>query len=292
MNTKLADKILDIVIILIVSIVILVCLVPLIHVAAVSLSSTGAVVAQKVTFKPVEFTIEAYRQIFNDNSMIQSLFFTIKMTFIYTMLSMILTICAAYPLTKSSLKGGKFFFFIILVTMYFSGGIIPDYILVRNLNLLNSMWGLVLPGAISVFNLIILKTFFKNSIPDSLEEAAKIDGCSDIGILFRIVLPLSMPIIATLSLFYAVGRWNGFQDALFYITKQELYPLQLKLFNLVNATSSNESLAAEGAGATMQLAPEVVKSAVVIFATIPILLVYPWLQRYFVSGVMIGAVKE
>jgi putative aldouronate transport system permease protein len=268
------------------------CLVPFIHVVSVSLSSTAAVVSQKVTFRPIEFTIEAYKQIFHDNSVITSLFFTIKMTFIYTILSMALTICAAYPLTKNSLKGGNFFFLLILVTMYFSGGIIPDFILVRNLHLLNNMWGLILPGSISVFNLIILKTFFKNSIPDSIEEAAKIDGCSDAGILFRIVLPLSMPIIATLSLFYAVSRWNGFQDSLFYITKPALYPLQLKLYQLVNATSSNESLAAEGVGTTMQLAPEVVKSAVVIFATIPILLVYPWLQRYFVSGVMIGAVKE
>lgn len=292
MNTKLVDKILDITIFLVISIIVLVCLVPLIHVAAVSFSSTEAVVAQKVTLLPVEFTLESYKQIFNDKSMIASLFFTIKMTVIYTVLSMVLTICAAYPLTKASLKGKDFFFLLIVVTMYFSGGIIPDYILAKDLHLLNNMWGLVLPGAISVFNLIILKTFFKNSIPNSLEESARLDGCTDIGILFKIVLPLSMPIIATLSLFYAVGRWNGFQDALFYITKPALYPLQLKLYQLVSATSSNESLASEGAGAAMQLAPEVLKSSVVMFATIPILLVYPWLQRYFVSGVMIGAVKE
>ena len=292
MKTKAVDKILDVCIVLFVGIVVIACLVPLIHVAAVSFSSTEAVVAQKVTFRPIGFTLESYRQIFNDKSMITSLFFTIKMTVIYTVLSMVLTICAAYPLTKNSLKGGNFIFLLIVVTMYFSGGIIPDYILAKDLHLLNSMWGLVLPGAISVFNLIILKTFFKNSVPESLEESAKLDGCTDIGILFKIVLPLSMPIIATLSLFYAVGRWNGFQDALFYITKPALYPLQLKLYQLVSATSSNESLAAEGAGAAMQLAPEVLKSSVVMFATIPIILVYPWLQRYFVSGVMIGAVKE
>ncbi|MBU3155836.1 carbohydrate ABC transporter permease [Clostridium estertheticum] len=292
MNTKLLDKILDITIFLFISIVVLLCLVPLIHVAAVSFSSSQAVVAQKVTLLPVDFTMESYKQIFNDKSMITSLFFTIKMTVIYTVLSMALTICAAYPLTKSSLKGRDFFFLLIIITMYFSGGIIPDYILVKDLNLLNSMWGLVLPGAISVFNLIILKTFFQNSIPNSLEESAKLDGCTEIGILFKIVLPLSMPIIATLSLFYAVGRWNGFQDALFYITRPELYPLQLKLYQLVSATSSNGALAAEGVGAAVQLAPEVLKASVVMFATVPILLIYPWLQRYFVSGVMIGAVKE
>ncbi|MPQ31415.1 carbohydrate ABC transporter permease [Clostridium estertheticum] len=292
MNTKLLDKILDIIVFLFISIVVLLCLVPLIHVAAVSFSSSQAVVAQKVTILPVDFTMESYKQIFNDKSMITSLFFTIKMTVIYTVLSMVLTICAAYPLTKSSLKGRDFFFLLIIITMYFSGGIIPDYILVKDLSLLNSMWGLILPGAISVFNLIILKTFFQNSIPNSLEESAKLDGCTEIGILFKIVLPLSMPIIATLSLFYAVGRWNGFQDALFYITKPELYPLQLKLYQLVSATSSNGALAAEGVGAAVQLAPDVLKASVVMFATVPILLIYPWLQRYFVSGVMIGAVKE
>ncbi|MCB2360510.1 carbohydrate ABC transporter permease [Clostridium estertheticum] len=292
MNTKLLDKILDIIVFLFISIVVLLCLVPLIHVAAVSFSSSQAVVAQKVTLLPVDFTMESYKQIFNDKSMITSLFFTIKMTVIYTVLSMALTICAAYPLTKSSLKGRDFFFLLIIITMYFSGGIIPDYILVKDLSLLNSMWGLILPGAISVFNLIILKTFFQNSIPNSLEESAKLDGCTEIGILFKIVLPLSMPIIATLSLFYAVGRWNGFQDALFYITRPELYPLQLKLYQLVSATSSNGALAAEGVGAAVQLAPEVLKASVVMFATVPILLIYPWLQRYFVSGVMIGAVKE
>ncbi|APC40115.1 carbohydrate ABC transporter permease [Clostridium estertheticum] len=292
MNTKLLDKILDIIVFLFISIVVLLCLVPLIHVAAVSFSSSQAVVAQKVTLLPVDFTMESYKQIFNDKSMITSLFFTIKMTVIYTVLSMVLTICAAYPLTKSSLKGRDFFFLLIIITMYFSGGIIPDYILVKDLSLLNSMWGLILPGAISVFNLIILKTFFQNSIPNSLEESAKLDGCTEIGILFKIVLPLSMPIIATLSLFYAVGRWNGFQDALFYITKPELYPLQLKLYQLVSATSSNGALAAEGVGAAVQLAPDVLKASVVMFATVPILLIYPWLQRYFVSGVMIGAVKE
>ncbi|MBU3072370.1 carbohydrate ABC transporter permease [Clostridium estertheticum] len=292
MNTKLLDKILDIIVFLFISIVVLLCLVPLIHVAAVSFSSSQAVVAQKVTLLPVDFTMESYKQIFNDKSMITSLFFTIKMTVIYTVLSMVLTICAAYPLTKSSLKGRDFFFLLIIITMYFSGGIIPDYILVKDLSLLNSMWGLILPGAINVFNLIILKTFFQNSIPNSLEESAKLDGCTEIGILFKIVLPLSMPIIATLSLFYAVGRWNGFQDALFYITRPELYPLQLKLYQLVSATSSNGALAAEGVGAAVQLAPEVLKASVVMFATVPILLIYPWLQRYFVSGVMIGAVKE
>lgn len=153
---------------------------------------------------------------------------------------MFLTICAAYPLTKKRLWGRNFLLSALVFTMYFSGGLIPSYILIKNLGMMDTIWSLVLPGAMSVFNLIILKTFF-SSLPESLEESASIDGCSDLGILLRIVLPLSLPSIATLSLFYAVDRWNGFQDALFYITKKELYPMQLKLYQIISANQQLDS---------------------------------------------------
>ena len=174
---------------------------------------------------------------------------------------------------------------ICIFTLFFSGGIIPNYILINNLKLLNSIWSLILPLAFSAYNMIIIKNFFAN-IP---EESAYLDGCTDVGILVRIVLPLSAPVLATIALFFAVGRWNTFQDALFYITKPDLYPLQLKLNLIVSASASTESLG-ESVGAA-QLVPEVLKAACVMFATLPIVIVYPWLQKYFVSGVMIGAVK-
>lgn len=179
--------------------------------------------------------------------------------------------------------------YVIIITMFFSGGIIPEYLLIRDLHLLNSVWALILPGLVSPFNLIILISFFRG-IPESLEESAEIDGSSHIHTLFKIILPLSMPVLATLALFYAVGRWNGFQDSLMYINDPKLYPLQLKLFQMVQNNMVSELTQMEGANRT-PLTPESLKAATVVFATVPILLVYPWLQKYFVSGAMLGAVK-
>ncbi|MDK2902902.1 MAG: putative aldouronate transport system permease protein, partial [Clostridiales bacterium] len=172
---------------------------------------------------------------------------------------------------------------------YFSGGIIPDYLLEKELNLLDTPWSLILTRLIDPFNMIILRTFFSN-IPESLEESAYLDGASYLTILTRIIIPLSTPVIATLSLFYAVSRWNGFQDALMYISSQEYYPIQMKLYQIIFTNMTNEVAVAEGSSA--QMVPEGIKAAAVMVATVPILVVYPWLQRYFVTGVTLGAVKE
>lgn len=265
------------------------CLVPFLYMIALSLSSNNAIISQKVALWPVEFTFDTYKTILSDVSMIYTLGYTIVLTIVYTIFCMFLTICAAYPLTKKRLKGRSFVLTVLVITMYFSGGLIPSYILVKNLDLMNTMWSLILPGAMSVFNLIILKTFFA-SLPESLEESASIDGCNELGILLRIVLPLSMPSIATLSLFYAVDRWNGFQDALFYITDKNLYPMQLKLYQIITANQQLDSQQGEGSVGAF-IVPESLKAASVMFATVPILIVYPKLQKYFVEGVMTGAIK-
>jgi ABC-type sugar transport system, permease component len=269
---------------------VLLCLAPFIHIISISLSSPRAILSGEVSIFPVELNWGSYKQVFSDMSMIRSLGFTVMMTVLFTVFCMLMSIAAAYPLAKTKLKGRKIIMFIIIVTMFFSGGIIPEYMLVRNLHLLDSIWALVLPGLISPFYLIILITFIQN-IPDSLEESAEIDGSSYFRTLVSIIVPLSMPVIATLSLFYAVGRWNGFTDTLMYITSPEMYPLQLKLYQLVQNNMVSDLIAAEGAGGQAKLQPESLKAASVIFATVPILIVYPWLQRYFVSGVMLGAVK-
>lgn len=289
MNYKVSDKIFDYVIIIVTLISVLLCLFPILNVVAVSLSSNSAILASKVFLLPVEFTLDSYKSIFSDKSMTFSLGYTIVMTVLYSVIGMALTICAAYPLTKKRLKGRTFFLLMIVFTMYFSGGLIPDYLIVKNLGILDSIWSLILPGALSAFNLIILKTFF-TSLPESLEESAILDGCSDIGVLIRIVLPLSMPVLATLSLFYSVAKWNSFMDALFYITNTKLYPLQLKLYQIVVNSQTLDVTAGEG-NISQGVLPESMKAACVMFATIPILLVYPWLQRYFVKGIMIGAIK-
>lgn len=288
-TTSKGDRIFDIVNITLLTIVVLVCLIPFIHILAISLSSARPIMSGEVSLFPVEWTTEAYVKVFSDMSMIRSLGFTVMLTVIFTILCMAMTIAAGYPLSKSNLKGRGFFMVLIIITMFFSGGIIPEYILVRNLHLLDTMWALILPGLISPFYLIIMISFFRN-IPESLEEAAEMDGSSHFYTLWRIILPLSLPVIATLSLFYAVGRWNGFMDTLMYINSPELYPLQLKLYQLIQNNMASALMRNEVVGSA-QMMPESLKAASVIFATIPILIVYPWLQRYFVSGVMLGAVK-
>ncbi|ACT03870.1 carbohydrate ABC transporter permease [Paenibacillus sp. JDR-2] len=279
----------DIVIMIIVGAAMLICLIPFLHIIAVSLSAKQEIISDRVTIFPRGWDWESYRIVFQDARMLKSMGLTIILTTVFTAVSMIMSICAAYPLTKTQLKGRSVFMMIIVFTMFFSGGLIPEYLLVKQLGLLDNMFSLILPGMISAFNLIILRSFF-TSIPASLEESAYLDGSSHIGTLLRIVLPLSLPVLATLSLFYAVSRWNGFMDALFYISNSEMYPIQLKLYQVVMNSMVTDLTAQEGAAAS-EVVPEGLKAASIMFATLPILVVYPWLQRYFVSGVMIGAVK-
>lgn len=264
------------------------CLLPIIYVLAVSTSSKRAILAGEVGLFPVEFNLDAYAAILKTNSIVHSLVYTIILTVVFTFLAMLLTLFAAYPLTKDRLRGRSLILLLMIFTMYFGGGIIPEYMLLKGLHLRNTAWVLILPGAVSVFNLIILRSFIL-SLPQGLEESAYIDGCSDFGILFKIVLPLSMPVIATLVLFYAVWRWNGFQDALMFISKPDLYPIQLVLYQIMTGLSESEVMK-EGTSQT-QMVSESIKSASIIFATLPIVAVYPFLQKYFVSGVMLGAVK-
>jgi len=280
----------DVMIRLVLVIASLACLLPFIHVVSKSFSSDAYVIANKVFLWPEGFTAEAYRKIFADDSILRSLYVSVLVTVLFTVLGMTITICAAYPLSRPQLQGRRTFTFLFLFTMYFSGGIIPDYVLVSNLGLLDSIWSLVLPLSFSAFNLLIMKTAIASSIPASLEESARIDGAGHFRILLSIVIPLSKPILATLSLFYAVGRWNTYQDALFYIKQNvDLRPLQLKLYYLV--IQSSESFQLEATQVSLSN-PEVLKASCVVFATIPILCIYPFIQKYFVQGVMLGAVKE
>ena len=270
---------------------VLICILPFFNVIAVSLSSKSAILRGDVTLWPVEFTTKAYEAIVKDASLWKSLFFTVELTVIYTVLAMVMTIFIAYPLTIKRLKGRKFFSMFIIFTMYFSGGTIPIYLNLKSFGMLNTMWSLVIPGLISTFNVIILKNFF-SSLPYELYEASVIDGANDFQILRHVYLPLSYSSIATLSLFYAVGRWNGFSDALYYISDRDLQPLQLKLYNLIKGSQSIDIAVLEGnANELASSISESIESATIIFATLPILCVYPFVQRYFVQGVTMGAVK-
>lgn len=271
----------------------LTCILPFINILAKSLSDNAYVAAHRVVFWPMSDTginLEAYNRVFHDNSIITSLWVTVEVTVIFTAIGMFLTICAAYVLTRPELKGRKVMTFMIMFTMYFTAGTIPDYLLMNELNMLDTIWCLILPLCFAPYNLLIMKNNFQGSIPESLIESARLDGASHFTILGRIVVPLSKPIIATIALFYAVGRWNAYSDALYYIKQNvELRPLQLKLYYLIVAAT--ESFQAEGVTSQIMTNPDVMQAACIIFAAVPIICVYPFIQKYFVQGTMVGAVK-
>lgn len=284
-STKFGDW----VIVFICILMIFICLVPMLNVLARSLSDTKYLIRNEVLLWPKGLNLDAYRTVLGNERYIHSLWYTALLTVGCTVLSLFMTVICAYPLTYDQLKGRKFLNGFILFTMYFSAGMIPHYVMLSNMGMLETVWVLIIPSCLSVYNMIIMRSSFY-SVPESLREAAEIDGAGPIRILIQVYLPLSKPVLATLALFYAVGRWNGFSDALLYIKKnRELYPIQLYLYNILQNASSGEAAAQEGFA--MPGLSETLKMASVMFATVPILLVYPWLQRYFVSGVTIGAVK-
>ena len=284
--------------------VILLCLLPMMNVLARSLSGRIALIQGQVLFLPridvpptepeevfrTRFGITPvnYRFVFTDANFIRSMVWTTILTAIVTVFSLAMTTLCAFPMIYA-LRGKKIINIFILFTMYFNAGIIPNWLLMRNLGLLNNPLVLILPGAISVFNMIILRSFFYN-VPESLRESAEIDGANPFVVLTRIYLPLSLPVLATLALFYAVGRWNGFADALMFLhAAPQYHPIQLLLFNIINNITGIEGQ--EGLAAHFEVASEGMMTAAIMFATVPILLVYPWLQRYFIAGVTLGAVK-
>jgi putative aldouronate transport system permease protein len=278
----------DWIIVLICVVIILVCLLPVWHIAVRSLSSTESLIRNEVSLWPKGLNFEAYGYILSDGKFTWALIWTAMLTIVGTTLSLFMTTVCAYPLTYDKLKGRKFFMTFIIFTWFFNAGIIPNYLLLKDLTFLNKPVVLIVPYCLSVFNMIIMRTFL-NNIPDSLRESSEMDGAGPIRILLSIYLPLSTPVIATLALFYAVGRWNGFSDALMFMNVREWYPIQLLLYNLITAIQNIDIPTTEGS-----LAPgltESLKAAAIMFATIPILVVYPWLQRYFIKGATLGAEK-
>ena len=274
---------------LIIFLCVLLCIIPVIHVVALSVSGRNAVMSNRVFLLPKDLDMKAYQSVFLDASMIRSLGFSIALTVGYTAFAMFCSILLAYPLSKPDLPGQKWMMVFILIPMYFSGGTIANYLWVKQMGLIDSPWSLVWPVLISTYNVIIMRNFFA-SIPVSLEESARLDGCNDFQILLQIVLPLSTASLATIALFYAVSRWNSFADVRYYINSTKYYTLQMKLYQVVFNSTDTQVAAVEG-GKNAVLS-ETIKAAAIVFSTDPIIIVYPFLQKYFVQGVMIGAVKE
>ncbi len=267
------------------------CIFPFIHIIAKSFSSNAAVAAQQVVFWPIDFNLQAYMSILNDGRMTYSIVYSAIVTVVFAILGVAVTVCAAYPLTKKDLPFRPLFSFLLMFPMYFGAGLIPTYLLYNNLRLLDTVWVLILPLIFSSYNMLVMKSFLQSTIPASLEESAFLDGAGYFRILFKIVLPLSKPIIATLLLFFAVGRWNSYSDNLYYIKLNEkLKMIQYLLYQMVTTANEAQTIAfAEGSAQTTN--PEVVQAAAIMVTTAPILIVYPFVQKHFVKGAMIGSVK-
>jgi len=280
----------DLIMILIIIILCLTCILPFVHLLSKSISDNSSVLAKQVYFLPKGLNFEAYTAIFKDGQLTHSMLYSVMVTAIFTLLGLITTVMAAWPLSRKRLKGRVVFTFIIMFTMYFGAGLIPTYLLYSRLNLLNTMWVLILPLIFAPYNFLIMKTYFQSNIPDSLEESAYLDGATNTQILIRIVLPLSKPILATISLFLAVGRWNAYQDSKFFITKKSLHMIQYLLSMMVLSASESERISISEAS-LVTTTPEVIQAAAIMFVSIPVLCIYPFVQKYFVKGIMIGAIK-
>ncbi|KRF10283.1 ABC transporter permease [Paenibacillus sp. Soil766] len=264
------------------------CMLPLIHLFAISLSDPGAIMSGRVTLWPVHWNVLSYEALITGTRIVEAFRNSVLITIVGVVLSMTASTLVAYPLSKPYFFGRRFFSMAIVFTMMFGGGLIPNYLLIKSLGLINSYWAIWLPGLISTYNMWVMKTFFQN-IPVELENAARIDGCGEFGLLLRIILPTSLPMIATISLFYAVGNWNNFFGVLIYIHDTSKLNLAVLVQQMVFA-ASDPNLALQS---DMQelITPEGVKAAGVLIMIIPMLIVYPFIQKHFVKGVMIGSLK-
>ena len=265
-------------------------LVPLWNVIISSLSSGRALAEGGFIFWSKEFSLENYRAVFNDSSIGQSFIVSISKTLLGVITHVFFCAMIGYGLSKRYIRGRKLYVAMGVITMFFSGGMIPTYLLIKSLGLLNSFWVYIIPALFSYYDVVILMNFFRN-VPDSLEESAKIDGAGDWRIFLKIFIPLSMPAMATIALFNGVGQWNDFMTTKLYITNQALYPLQMKLYEII-VQSQTQSMQNIGGSAVIETTTKGVQLATIVITTLPIVVMYPILQRYFISGMMMGAVKE
>ncbi|MBP1043484.1 carbohydrate ABC transporter permease [Vagococcus sp. BWB3-3] len=275
----------------------LVVLYPLVYIISASISDPQLVNSGQMFLFPKGITFEGYTTIFDNKDIWRGYLNTIFYTVLGTSINLIVTLPAAYALSRIDFFGRKSFMNFLLVTMFISGGMIPSYLLVKNLGMIDTVWAMVIPNAASVYNIVVTRTFFQSTIPREMEEAAIIDGCSDFKLFSKVVLPLSMPIIAVMALFYGVGHWNSYFNALIYLSDKSMYPLQMVLREILvlqdlssNATSNITASMAEMMYSKQQLV-QVIKYGVMIVSTLPVIIVYPFLQKYFVKGMMVGSLK-
>lgn len=263
----------------------IIALIPIFRVISVSFSSKDAILSGKVFLYPIQFTLEAYVRAFRSGSFLSAFGYSVILMMAATVTSMVMTVIAAYPLSRPGLKGAGIIMTLFVLTMYLDPGMIPKYLNVKNFRMIDTVWALIIPEALSAYNMIIMCTAFK-SIDSSLYDAAKIDGCNEIQTLMKVALPLVYPTLATLALFYAVGRWNRLSDVLYYVNSSRLYTVQMVLKQMIEAVKISQE-----EGASSQLLADNIKSASIMISMLPMLVVYPFIQKYFTKGIMLGAVK-
>lgn len=267
-------------------------LIPLLHVIAQSLSAPNQVISGRVFIFPKDFTLVAYKEIFRSKLLLSGYGNSILYTVLGTITNIIMTIICAYPLSRKDFLGRKWMMWLFVFTMIFSAPLIPTYLNIRNLKLLDTVWVMLIPGAINVYNMVVARTFFMNTIPDEMIEAAELDGASDLQIVWHLVLPLSKSILAVLTLFYAVSHWNSYFDAFIYLSSEGKLPLQVVLRNILANAKMIEEMANASVEQSQRLAMvEVLKYAVIVFGSLPVIMLYPFVQKHFVKGVMVGSVK-
>ena len=290
MNKRLTAM--DYVSMIVVGIFALICVMPFVYVFCVSFMPYSEYIENPLKIIPSRIDLTAYKQMLGYDLIRSGYLVTVFITIAGTALSIFLLIISAYPLSKKDLKGHRFFMGMVLFTMFFNGGMISNYILIRGIKLQNTVWSLIIPGCISAFNLILMKNFILQSIPDALEEAARIDGANDLQVLFRIVTPLLKPAIATMIVFCAVNYWNNYFSAMLYVSDRDLWPRTLVLRELVVEDTSAVSSVTQMLTSANRSHPFTLKMAAIIITVLPILIVYPFMQKYFVKGVSLGSVKE
>ena len=292
-RNPLGDRIYHVVSLLILALTMLTIAFPIWTVVIASFSDPTELYQKTFLIWPSKITLESYKLVFRDGDFLTGMYNSVCYTIVGTLVNVIMNICAAYPLSKKNLKGKNFLMMMFTFTMFFSGGIVPTYILIAKLNLLDNFWVMILPSAVGMFNIIVMRTYFQTNIPQELEDAASVDGCTNFRFLIRIVLPLSAPIIVVIALYYGVARWNDYFTAMMYLTKRSMYPLQLILRDILlqNQAGNMLNVVTDAAYAERMMSRMGLKYAVIVISTIPILAIYPFAQKFFSKGIMVGSVK-
>ncbi len=293
-NGTISDSIYAFVIYAIAWTALVIILLPLLNVIASSFSSADAIVQGRVTVFPVDFTLRAYEAVFKNDRILRGFVNSVVIVFLGTILSIFVSVVGSYPLYRREFVGKKLVVVLMTITMFFGGGMIPTYVVMRELKLVNTIWALIIPGSLSVWNLIIMRTFFQQNIPEELREATMLDGGTDFSFLFRVVVPLSKAVIAVTALMYAVGRWNSYFDAMIYLDSAEKYPLQLVLRQILVLNQVDISKIGQMSILDMaqkQATAELLKYATIVVSSLPVMLIYPFAQKYFVKGVVVGSLK-